>query len=148
MNTLPPLLRDQRIVDAEHLNLLAIFHFVVSGLVFAGLAFLALHYMIMSSFLFNPEMWKGQEGGPPPEAFFSIFKWFYMFMALFFIIGGISNLLTGLWIRRRQHRWFSIVIAALNCFQVPFGTILGVFTLIVLMRPSVRELYEAQQGAG
>ncbi len=32
MNTPPPLMRDQRVADREHLNLLAIFPFLVAGL--------------------------------------------------------------------------------------------------------------------
>jgi hypothetical protein len=38
---------------------------------------------------------------------------------------------------------FSLVIAGLNCIQIPFGTALGVFTIIVLLRDSVREAYAA-----
>jgi hypothetical protein len=34
-----------------------------------------------------------------------------------------------------------LIIAVLNCLQIPFGTALGVFTIIVLSRDSVRELY-------
>jgi len=33
------------------------------------------------------------------------------------------------------------VTASLLCMMVPFGTVLGVFTLIVLSRDSVRRLY-------
>jgi hypothetical protein len=33
MSELPPLPRDQRKIDADHLNLLAIFHFVGAGFV-------------------------------------------------------------------------------------------------------------------
>jgi hypothetical protein len=29
---------------------------------------------------------------------------------------------------------------------MPFGTVLGVFTIIVLMRPAVKELFEMNQG--
>lgn len=32
-------------------------------------------------------------------------------------------------------------MAAILCMFIPFGTILGVFTLIVLSRESVRQLY-------
>lgn len=31
------------------------------------------------------------------------------------------------------------VVVGLNCLQVPFGTVLGSFTLIVLLRGIVRE---------
>jgi hypothetical protein len=32
-------------------------------------------------------------------------------------------------------------MAALACTLMPFGTVLGSFTLIVLLRPSVKELF-------
>ncbi|MCX6922874.1 MAG: hypothetical protein NT154_06635 [Verrucomicrobia bacterium] len=36
---------------------------------------------------------------------------------------------------------FSLMIGGLNCLQIPFGSALGVFTIIVLSRDSVRDLY-------
>jgi hypothetical protein len=35
-----------------------------------------------------------------------------------------------------------MVIAIITCLSVPLGTALGVFTLIVLARPSVKQLFE------
>ena len=32
-------------------------------------------------------------------------------------------------------------MAAISCAFMPFGTVLGVFTLIVLLRPGVKELF-------
>ena len=43
----------------------------------------------------------------------------------------------------RTRRVFSMVMGGISCVQVPFGTILGVFTLVVLQRPSVKALYAA-----
>lgn len=137
-------MRDQRKVDADHLRLLAIFHFVFAGLALAGIGFLALHYGLMHSFMENPEMWKNAKGGPPPAEFFRIFRWFYVVCGAALIACGILNLLSGLFIRKRIYRTFSIVIAALDCLQIPFGTMLGVFTLVVLLRDSVREVYEME----
>lgn len=37
----------------------------------------------------------------------------------------------------------SLVVSGINCLQIPFGTVLGIFTIIVLMRPSVQSGYEA-----
>ena len=34
-----------------------------------------------------------------------------------------------------------MVIAGINCLHIPLGTLLGVFTLVVLGRESVRKLY-------
>jgi hypothetical protein len=38
---------------------------------------------------------------------------------------------------------FHYAVAAIACMFMPFGTVLGVFTIIVLMRPSVKELFAA-----
>lgn len=44
---------------------------------------------------------------------------------------------------------YCLVIAALSCFYVPWGTAIGVCTIIVLNRPSVRALFakESEQPA-
>jgi hypothetical protein len=47
--------------------------------------------------------------------------------------------------QQRKRRVFSIVVAALLCTNFPFGTILGVLTIIVLCRQSVMEAYSANQ---
>ena len=40
------------------------------------------------------------------------------------------------------------MVAGLDCIWVLFGTVLGVFTIIVLMRDSVRLWYEETEGGG
>jgi hypothetical protein len=42
---------------------------------------------------------------------------------------------------RRNHYWFAFVVACVECIFVPFGTILRVFTIIVLSRESVKTLF-------
>jgi hypothetical protein len=140
VNTPPPFNRDQQIVDREHLKLLAIFHFVIAGLATAGIGFLAIHFLVMNAVFNNPEIWKNTPN-PPPREFFAIFKWFYLVFGLILILAAVGNLLSGLYIQKRKHRAFSFVIGALNCLQIPFGTVLGVFTIVVLSRDSVCELY-------
>ena len=146
MNELPPLMRDQRKADAEHLKLLAIFHFVLAGLTLIGLGFLFLHWFFMHSIFENPEMFKHAKDGPPPAQFFAVFKWFYIFFGTCIVTGGILNLLSGWAILRRRARIFSLIVAGIDCAVIPLGTALGVFTFIVLLRDSVREVYEAGQG--
>lgn len=144
MPELTPLLRDQRKVDADHLKLIAVFHFVLGALSIAGLGFLFLHWSFMHMIFEHPDAWKGQRGGPSPAAFFAIFKWFYVIGGVFLVGGGLANVISGLLIRKRHARVFSLVIAGLNCLAFPLGTVLGVFTFLVLLRPSVEELYEAR----
>jgi hypothetical protein len=135
---------DQRKADADHLRLLAIFHFIGAGLAVLGIGFLALHYLVFHAFFANPDIWKNQKGGvPPPREVLAIFRWLYVVFGVWLVSSGVANLLSGLFIGRRKHRVFSLVVAAMNCIHIPFGTVLGAFTFIVLLRPSVREVYEA-----
>ncbi len=141
MNDLPPVFRDQRKVDDNHLKLLSIFHFVVAGFAALGILFLIAHYTIFHFLFTNPKMWENQKGGPPPAEIFAVFKWFYLVGALWCVAFGVLNVLSGLFIRARKHWIFSMFVAGLNCVHIPLGTVLGVFTIIVLIRDSVGESY-------
>ncbi len=129
--------------DAEHLKLLSIFHFVVGGLCLVGVAFLCLHFLIFHFVIMNPAMWQGKKEAPPAE-FFQIFIWLYVFMGLVLVAGAVLNILSGLFLGRQTHRVFSLVVAGLDCIQIPFGTVLGVFTIVVLLRDSVCRWYESK----
>ena len=128
------------IIDAEHVRLLAIFHFVSAALSFVGVIFSSLYFLLFQVVFSNPELTQSQEG-PPPEEILTIFRWFTGLFVAWFLVSCIGNLLSGMFLRRRRHRTFSMVIAVINCLHIPLGTILGVFTLVVLGRESVRKLY-------
>jgi hypothetical protein len=130
--------------DREHLKILAVFHFVGAGFALLGTGFLVLHYLLFRVFLTNPDLWEKGENPPDPqwvELFQSILVVFYFLGAVFLLAQMILNLLGGLYLLGRRHRIFCMVVAGINCLQVPLGLILGVFTLIVLSRDSVQELF-------
>ncbi|HEY5914465.1 MAG TPA: hypothetical protein VJA21_28075 [Verrucomicrobiae bacterium] len=141
--TLPPdvATQNQQRRDREHLKLLAIFHFVFAGLALVGIGFLFVHYFMMHTMFSNPEMWKSQPQAMPPKAFLDAFIWFYLFMGVLLLTGLVLNVLSGFFLLQKRNRLFSLIIGGLNCLQIPFGTALGVFTVLVLSRDSVRELY-------
>ncbi len=143
-STLPPEveLHNQQRRDREHLKLLSIFHCLFGGLALAGIGFLFVHYFMMHTLFANPEMWKYRPEDLPPKAFLDSFIWLYVFMGVVLFAGLVLNVLSGLFLWQRRHRVYSIVTAGLDCLQIPFGTALGVFTLLVLSRDSVRQLYE------
>lgn len=124
--------------DLEQLRLLSIFHYVLAGI--AGL-----------SSLF-PSIWIGlgvymatngprQPGLPPP-----LFGWAMAVLGAALVVCGLG--FTALVIaaaralRARRHHTFCVVVGALGCGFFPFGTVLGVFTILVLARPSVRARFE------
>jgi quinol-cytochrome oxidoreductase complex cytochrome b subunit len=142
-STLPPEVanQNQKRRDREQVKLLAIFHFVFAELAFAGIGFLCVHYAFMHTIFSNPDMWKSQPQTMPPKAFLDAFVWFYLFMGVILLIGLVLNVLSGLFLLRKRNRLFSLIIGGLNCLQIPFGTALGMFTILVLSRDSVRQLY-------
>ena len=144
MGTTPSLpTEDQRRKDAEHVKLLSVFHFVLGGLAFCGIAFLFLHFFLIRWVVSHPDIWKSKDGTVfPVKELFAIFRWVYLFMGVLLAVEGIANILSGIFLRQRKHRMFSIVVAGLNCLQIPFGTVLGAFTIVVLVRDSVRQSYE------
>jgi len=56
---------------------------------------------------------------------------------------AVLMIIAGRFLAKRRHHTFCIVVAAIACLFMPFGTILGVFTLVVLMRDSVRLQFDA-----
>jgi hypothetical protein len=145
MGELPPLMRDQRKTDADHLKLLGIFHFIGAALALLGILFLLAHFALMHAVFTNPNLFKvpnQQNQQPPPEAIFDIMKWFYLAFGLWFLICGTINLISGYCLLKRKNRIFSLVVAGINCIHIPLGTTLGAFTMVVLLRDSVRDLYQ------
>ena len=56
-------------------------------------------------------------------------------------------LAAGRMLARRRRYLFCLAMAGIECILMPFGTVLGVFTIIVLMRDSVREAFAANQAS-
>jgi hypothetical protein len=126
--------------DEEHLRLLSIFHYVVGGLAGLFALFPIIHLIFGLIMIFASDKFAGK--GEPPPAFLGWF--FVIFAAMFIILGWILAafvLTTGRFLARRKHYMFCLVMAAIECIFMPFGTVLGVFTIIVLMREPVKQLF-------
>jgi MFS family permease len=54
---------------------------------------------------------------------------------------AICTAISGRCIQKRTKWRFGFVVGAILCAFMPFGTVLGVFTLILLNKDSVKELY-------
>ena len=82
-------------------------------------------------------------------AMISIFGILFAVIGAFVLLLGIAfataTFLAGRFLANRTHRLFCLVVACINCLNLPFGTILGVCTLIVLLRPSVQALFSAAE---
>jgi hypothetical protein len=124
--------------DEQYLRLLSIFHYVVGGLA----AFFACIPLI--HFCIGVAMLTGAIDDAP--AFVGLM--FVTISALAIIFGwvfAVCLIVAGKNLAKRKRYMFCLVMAAISCMFMPFGVVLGVFTIIVLMRPSVKELFAIKE---
>jgi hypothetical protein len=127
--------------DVEHLRLLSIFHYVVGGMIALFSCIPIIHVVLGVVMVAAPALFGPGPQHPPP--FFGL---------LFILIGGAIILFgwtlaglvvyAGRCLSRHQRYLYCLVIAALSCLFMPVGTVLGVFSIIVLTRPSVKQLFQ------
>ncbi len=135
--------------NIEHLRLLAIFHYVVAAM--AALVGLLPadppHHGTGVYLCPGHHVWPaGPQRRSSPHKIMGIF--FVAFASLFILMGwtfAICVFLAGRSLARRRHYTFCLVMAAIMCIFMPFGTVLGVFTVVVLMRPSVKPLFKGSR---
>lgn len=137
--------------DREQLKLLSIFHYVVGGFTMLFSLFPVIHLVVGIGIItgevpIDASTTDGTKG--PDEKFRALFGmvgWFFTIFAGGMVVTGISigicTLVAAGRLKRRERWTFCAAIAGINCVIFPFGTVLGVFTLLVLMRPSVKAAF-------
>mgnify|MGYP001087427462 CR=1 FL=1 len=131
----------QAIVDSEHLRILPIVYWVLAALdIFISLY--GLIYAGLGGMMVLLPWDEAAPDAPPP-----FFGWYFLALGVgfmvFFIGSGVLKILAGVWMRKRTHRAAILVAAGISCLSWPFGIIAGVFTFIVMARPSVAALFGA-----
>lgn len=124
--------------DEEHLRLLSILYYVWGGLTALGACFTGVYALAAGGIL--TALSQTEQNGPPAW----IGPMLFVFMGALFVLVAVIAWLTvwtGANLGRRQRYTLCMVVAIITCLSVPLGTALGVFTLIVLSRPSVKQLF-------
>ncbi len=125
--------------DERNLDLLAIFHYIVGGLTALFSCFFLIHVAMGIAMLCG-----AFDGKDAPPKFFA---WFFILFPGVFILAGWTLagfiVAAGRKLRRRVSRTFCLVVAGIECILMPFGTVLGVFTIVMLMKDSVKEMFTA-----
>lgn len=131
--------------DDENLRLLSVFHYVVAGL--AGLfSLLPIFHVTMGALMLS-----GRMGDPNEQAADRLFGALFIVMGIGMLVLGLAYAvcmaLAGRFIGLHRRYLFCLVMAGLSCAFFPFGTVLGVFTIIVLQKESVRRLFDVTRTA-
>src|ERR1051326_6194361 len=117
--------------DLENLRLLATFHWVVAALA-AICALCPLFPLVIGISLLTGRFPDGQSELPMAEWM----GWFFILFSTLWIVCGLTFSIclasAGRSLSRLRHHKFCLVMAGLACMFVPFGTVLGVFTIMLL----------------
>ena len=130
--------------DLEHLKILSICFYVLSGLTLFPVLFGLMYIVFGVIFGVALSSAPHRADEPPPAilgGFFIVFG--LIFVAIFGVI-GVLILFAGRNISKHKNYTFCFIIACLACLWMPLGTVLGVFTIIVLTRDSVKALFEGR----
>lgn len=129
--------------DRQYLDLLSFFNYVLGG-IHLSLVFVSLTYFYQawrSVSLYNSQQIR--DAAP-----FSLNDLLLSYGLIILFVGLTYALLTlasGRCLARRRGYRFSFTIACLQFLSIPFGTILGIVTINILLRDSVRTLYQSNQ---
>ena len=135
-------LNRQAIVDQEHVRILSI-AYLVSAVMNAVFSLFGLLYVFVGFFMtaLMTRMPASPAQPAPPEAVVWMFVAFGLSMFAIMMTFGVLKYVAYRRLRERRSRTLCMVVAGISCLGIPYGTLLGIFTLAVLTRPSVVKLF-------
>lgn len=126
--------------EEQHLDYLRIGYYVLGGIISLFALIPLIHVGVGIAAVAG-----ALETEPPGESFPPFFGWIFIIMGSVFILIGQSiaalTVLCGRFIKQRKNHTFIFIIGCIQCAFFPFGTVLGVFTIILLSKPEVKELF-------
>ncbi len=125
--------------DTRHLELLSTFHYVLAGLAALFGCFPIIHLVI--GILALSGKLEGNHGEGMPVFFGILFVGMASVMILMLWLLAISLFIAAGRLKKHIGYTYCFVVAAISCAFFPFGTVLGVLTIIVLLRPSVKTMF-------
>ncbi len=128
--------------ELEHLKLLSIFHYVVGGMA-AMFSLFPVLYLVLGIAMVTGGF-ASERPDPGAAAFGFILIGFAAAVILLGLAFAACLVVAGRSLARRTRYHFCLVMAGIECMFMPFGTVLGAFTIIVLVRDSVRCLFHKE----
>lgn len=133
---------DVREKDEGYLRMLATCFYVFAGLSFCFSSVFIMHVIVGIGLLSDPGFLATKPSEAPPPAFMG---YVFTFMGagavlLGWICAGCSIYAARL-LKERRGYTFLFIFSCIVCVNMPLGTVLGVFTILTLQRPSVKALF-------
>jgi len=133
---------DSPLISAHDLRLLSIGYYIQGGIA-AFYTFMLLGYSAFATAIFANIAKASAESSQQqiPPALLTLVS-----VLLAIAIGlacayTVCMLLAGYWLRRFRNKLFIQIIAGFSCLALPYGTVLGIFTFIVLQRSTAKQFF-------
>lgn len=127
----------------QYLDLLAIFHYLV-GAIAALFGFFPFIHLALGLGLMAGTFPTSSENGIEPLLGVGM-GCFFAFFALSMIAccwGYAAGMFAaGRYLKQRRKHLFCLVMAGISCMFMPFGTVLGVITLLLLLQDDVKQAF-------
>jgi hypothetical protein len=157
---------ERQVIALDRLRLLSLGYYISGAIGAAFVSFLLIHFFLFLGFSFIPQsQWNApvrspavaQQASPTalpsasPSAGTNQGPPAIMFRIVAAVIGGIIIIgwtlgaltaYAGHCIKKRKHKVFIYVMAAVNCIWMPYGTLLGIATIILFQWPEVEAQFK------
>ncbi|MBN1620529.1 hypothetical protein JW890_07380 [candidate division WOR-3 bacterium] len=129
--------------ELNNLKTLSMFHFIMSGFTALVSCFPLIHVTMGIIFVIASK--KGAFETKPDSLAPEVAGWLFIIIGSLIVITGLTLayliFLSGKNLRKATRYTFCIAVACILCLMVPYGTVLGVFTIIILTKQPVKELF-------
>lgn len=137
---------DSPLITAHDLRLLSIGYYIQAGIACFYTLLIIGYSAFATVILANISKMAGQTNQQEiPAAVLSVISIILVLVLGMSCAYTVCVFLAGYWLRQFRNKVFIQVLAGFNCLAIPYGTVLGIFTFMVLQRPSAKQFFA---GAG
>ncbi len=155
---------DRQVIALDRLRLLSLAYYISGAIGAAMVSFLLIHFFLLIGLSFIPASQWNQSAAkpaisqqtspapitqsaprnphsdnqPPPAFLFRIIAGVIGFVILCGWTLGALTAYAGYCIKKRKHKLLILIMAAINCIWIPYGTILGIATILLFQWPEVK----------
>ncbi|HEY3935788.1 MAG TPA: hypothetical protein VGL97_00030 [Bryobacteraceae bacterium] len=130
-------------ITSHDLKLLAIGYYIQGGIVAFYSLLILLYFGFIGALL--AKVAANEAGQRLPAGFAAIMSAVFGALFLLCAVYTICIFLAAYFLRHHRNMLFIQIVSGFNCLLVPYGTVLGVFTLIVLARPTAKLFFTAHR---
>jgi hypothetical protein len=130
--------------DQEHLRILAVCYYLLAGCT-AFVSLVSLLYVGFGAIFLSGLIPANQPSNADPRIMGYIFTALGIAFFLFGLAMCFLYYLTGRSLNTRRRRTLCYAMSGFSCLYIPFGTAIGICTIMVLNRTSVKSLFASGQ---